>query len=121
MRFSPRRPCCKTLAKFVDRRQNTVYEGLGASVKRLERCEGTAMTTPYQAFSSAVSSSPSTIFLRLPKAAHLPYAPDGATITYGEAGKRIEELRLRYALVGYGHGATVALLVENRPAFFLHW
>ncbi|MET0531707.1 MAG: AMP-binding protein [Microvirga sp.] len=79
------------------------------------------MTTPYQAFSSAVSSSPSTVFLRLPKAAHLSYAPDGATITYGEVGKRIEELRLRYALVGYGHGATVALLIENRPAFFWHW
>ena len=24
-------------------------------------------------------------------------------------------------MAGYGHGATVALLIENRPAFFWHW
>ena len=79
------------------------------------------MNTPYQAFSSTVSSTPNTVFLHLPKSAHLPYAPDGAAIMYGEAGERVEELRHRYAMAGYGHGATVALLIENRPAFFWHW
>jgi acyl-CoA synthetase (AMP-forming)/AMP-acid ligase II len=79
------------------------------------------MKTPYQAFSSTVLSAPNTTFVHLPKTAHLPYAPDGATITYGQAGEQVEELRHRYNAAGYSHGATVALLIENRPAFFWHW
>jgi acyl-CoA synthetase (AMP-forming)/AMP-acid ligase II len=79
------------------------------------------MKTPYQAFSSTVLSAPNTTFVHLPKTAHLPYSPDGATITYGQAGEQVEELRHRYNAAEYGHGATVALLIENRPAFFWHW
>jgi acyl-CoA synthetase (AMP-forming)/AMP-acid ligase II len=79
------------------------------------------MNTPYRAFLAATASAPQAPFLHLPRAAQLPYAPDGATITYGEAEGWVEELRRRYAAAGYGHGATVALLVENRPAFFWHW
>jgi acyl-CoA synthetase (AMP-forming)/AMP-acid ligase II len=30
-------------------------------------------------------------------------------------------LRAAYAQAGYGHGHRVGLLLENRPAFFLHW
>jgi acyl-CoA synthetase (AMP-forming)/AMP-acid ligase II len=34
---------------------------------------------------------------------------------------RTEALRAAYAAAGYGHGACVALLLENRPEFFWHW
>ena len=30
-------------------------------------------------------------------------------------------MRAAYAAAGYGHGACVALLLENRPEFFWHW
>jgi acyl-CoA synthetase (AMP-forming)/AMP-acid ligase II len=35
--------------------------------------------------------------------------------------ERIVALRAAYAAAGYGHGHRVGLLLENRPAFFLHW
>jgi acyl-CoA synthetase (AMP-forming)/AMP-acid ligase II len=42
-------------------------------------------------------------------------------LTYGDAARQVESLRNRYRLAGYGHGHRVGLLLENRPAFFLHW
>ncbi len=43
------------------------------------------------------------------------------TITYAAAARGIEHLRASYAEAGYGHGHRVGLMLENRPAFFLHW
>ena len=40
---------------------------------------------------------------------------------YGAAAEAIETLRAAYARAGYGHGHRAGLLLENRPAFFLHW
>lgn len=40
---------------------------------------------------------------------------------YAQAQVRIVQLREQYAAAGYGHGHRVGLLLENRPAFFLHW
>jgi len=64
---------------------------------------------------------PDAIFLRAPASAELPYAPDGFAYSYGAALARIEALRAVYAATGYGRGACVALLMENRPEFFWHW
>lgn len=41
--------------------------------------------------------------------------------TYAEALAEIEALAARYAAAGYGAGHRVALLLENRPAHFIHW
>ena len=43
------------------------------------------------------------------------------TLSYGAAQDQIGALAQRYAQAGYGHGHRVALLLENRPAFLLHW
>ena len=43
------------------------------------------------------------------------------SLSYGAALAEIETLARRYANAGYGHGHRVALLLENRPAFLLHW
>jgi acyl-CoA synthetase (AMP-forming)/AMP-acid ligase II len=43
------------------------------------------------------------------------------TITYGDAATGIARLRAAYAAAGYGSGHRVGLMLENRPAFFLHW
>jgi acyl-CoA synthetase (AMP-forming)/AMP-acid ligase II len=40
---------------------------------------------------------------------------------YAQMQERVLALRAAYAAAGYGHGHRVGLLLENRPAFFLHW
>ncbi len=42
-------------------------------------------------------------------------------LSYVAAQQSIAALRAAYANAGYGHGHRVGLLLENRPAFFLHW
>ena len=42
-------------------------------------------------------------------------------IEYGAFKAEVDRLRAEYAVAGYGRGARVALLLENRPVFFLHW
>src|SRR3954465_10372695 len=56
----------------------------------------------------------------LPETAAIYGVPAG-DLSYAEAQARIEALRSAYAAAGYGHGHRVGLLLENRPAFFLHW
>ncbi|MDF2808980.1 MAG: hypothetical protein K0S56_11 [Microvirga sp.] len=79
------------------------------------------MGTPYRAFAATVASHPGRAFLSAPASAHLSYALGGFCITYGEADREVAALLSQYRAAGYGHGATVALLLENRPAFFWHW
>jgi acyl-CoA synthetase (AMP-forming)/AMP-acid ligase II len=56
----------------------------------------------------------------LPETAAIYGVPAGET-SYAQMLSRIEPLRSAYAAAGYGHGHRVGLLLENRPAFFLHW
>ena len=49
------------------------------------------------------------------------YLPQGLEITYREAAKVVADLRARYACAGYGLGHRVAILLENRPDFHLHF
>ena len=77
--------------------------------------------SPSAALQAQAAARPDAIFLRAPASAELPYAPDGFAYSYGEAIARVDALRAAYAAAGYGHGACVALLLENRPEFFWHW
>jgi acyl-CoA synthetase (AMP-forming)/AMP-acid ligase II len=77
--------------------------------------------SPYEALKAQAAARPDAIFLQAPAAAELPYAPQGFAYSYGEAFARIEELRSAYAAAGYGRGACVALLLENRPEYIWHW
>lgn len=43
------------------------------------------------------------------------------TLSYGQVLSEVTALRRRYSDAGYGHGHRVALLLENHPAFLLHW
>jgi len=80
-----------------------------------------AIPTPYQAFMARSQSDADAPFLIAPAAAELPYARDGFRISYGETAAQIEAVKHAYAAAGYGHGARVGLLLENRPDFFAHW
>jgi acyl-CoA synthetase (AMP-forming)/AMP-acid ligase II len=73
------------------------------------------------AFSATAVANPGALFLAAPASAELSYARDGFHYHYGEFAAQVEALRKSYAKAGYGRGARIALLLENRPDFFCHW
>ena len=77
--------------------------------------------SPSDAFAATAARRPDAPFLLAPASAGLPYAPEGFKIEYGAFKTEVDRLRAEYAAAGYGRGARVALLLENRPVFFLHW
>ncbi len=56
----------------------------------------------------------------LPETAAI-YGIEAGELSYRDAAAKIAALRNAYAAAGYGHGHRIGLLLENRPAFFLHW
>ncbi len=78
-------------------------------------------TTVAQAFSASAHHWVERPFLAvLPETAQA-YGIAAGELSYAAAHQRIAELRAAYASAGYGHGHRVGLLLDNRPAFFLHW
>lgn len=49
------------------------------------------------------------------------YGIPAGELTYGDALERVDALAARFSDAGYGAGMRVALLLENRPDFFLIW
>lgn len=81
----------------------------------------TQVATPYQAFARTAARRPDLVFALAPAVARLPWAPDGFRITYGEAAAQVAALQAGYASAGYGRGSRLAILMQNRPEFLLHW
>jgi acyl-CoA synthetase (AMP-forming)/AMP-acid ligase II len=69
---------------------------------------------------TAARCSEDPFLLVLPETARA-YGIDPGTLSYAEAATAIARLRTAYADAGYGPGHRVGLMLENRPAFFLHW
>ena len=69
---------------------------------------------------SAVQFAQRPFLCVLPETADI-YRVASGELLYADARARIAALRAAYAAAGYGHGHRVGLLLENRPAFFLHW
>ena len=78
-------------------------------------------TTVYQAFAERARRQPDADFLCVEPVTAEAYGIPAGTLRYGEVLAQVEALRERYAAAGYGHGHRAGLLLENRPAFFLHW
>lgn len=77
--------------------------------------------TIYTAFQQSAQQWPEHDFmLVLPETADAYDIPAGA-ISYAQAQQEIDRLAALYSAAGYGHGHRVGMLLENRPAFFLHW
>ncbi len=73
------------------------------------------------AFAATEADKPQDPFLLvLPETAQA-YGMEPGTFRYVEAAAHIEKLRAAYATAGYGSGHRIGLMLENRPAFFLHW
>lgn len=78
-------------------------------------------STVHQAFSRAAARWAARPFLCVLEETAGIYDIPAGEIGYAVAAAQIESLRSSYAAAGYGHGHRVGLLLENRPAFFLHW
>lgn len=77
--------------------------------------------TVFAAFAASASRHGEKPFLCvLPETARA-YAIAPGQHSYGEVQARVLHLREAYRAAGYGHGHRVGVLLENRPAFFLHW
>src|SRR5262245_21862012 len=79
------------------------------------------MNTVWEAFGATAAAVPDHAFLAAPAAPGREYDPEGVELTYAEVRSRALAQRERYAAAGYGHGHRVALLLENRPEFFVHY
>lgn len=78
-------------------------------------------SSPHAAFAGAVARAPYAPFLLAPASAELSYARDGFNLSYRVIADRVAATTAAYAGAGYGRGARAALMLDNRPEFFVHW
>ncbi|MBK0328941.1 AMP-binding protein [Rhodobacteraceae bacterium F11138] len=77
--------------------------------------------TVHAAFAEAARRWPDRPFLNvLPETAAI-YGIESGELSYGDAAARVETIQAAYRAAGIEPGHRVMLLLENRPAFFLHW
>lgn len=84
----------------------------------------TLLRSPYLAFLGTAVRFPASPFLHIPLSSaqrYDPMAAEALTFSYAQMSDAIEAQRIRYARAGYGSGCRVALMLENRPAFFVHF
>lgn len=81
----------------------------------------TSARTVYEAFSETARRCPGNEFLLVPTSATRRYATGAISYTYAGAHLEVETLRRAYQAAGLGPGMRIAILLENRPAAFLHW
>src|SRR5690242_4877070 len=92
-----------------------------AGVRTIARGQLMRFPSVAAAFAASAERGPDRVFLHvLPETASA-YGIAAGDITYGAAAEAIGCLRGAYAEAGYGCGHRVGLMLENRPAFFLHW
>jgi len=74
--------------------------------------------TIFEALRASTTIAPDNALICVPSGTS--YAPEGLEWTYSEVLRRALALKARYHEAGYGPGHRVALLLENRPEYFLH-
>ncbi|MDQ0315445.1 AMP-binding protein [Amorphus orientalis] len=75
----------------------------------------------YALLKAQAARYPENDLLVLPQAVRTLWGLDEPALSYGGTLHRVDALADRYRAAGYGPGHRVALLLENRPAHFLHW
>jgi len=75
----------------------------------------------HDAFMRAAARWPGHDFLDVLPETAAAYGIAAGSLSYGDAAVQVEALAEQYQAAGYGRGHRVALLLENRPEFFLHW
>src|SRR5439155_23802031 len=79
------------------------------------------MRTVHDRFVASAAAAPGDDFVFVDAVTAQSYGIAAGAIRWGDAAAEVERLRAAYAAAGYGHGHRVGLLLENRPAFLLHW
>ncbi|MGE0804111.1 MAG: AMP-binding protein [Burkholderiaceae bacterium] len=79
------------------------------------------MHSVHQAFRASAARTPQAEFLYADAVTARTYGIPQRAWHWGEADAEVERLRAAYERAGWGHGHRVGLLLENRPAFLLHW
>ena len=79
------------------------------------------LSTVHATFAATAARTPDADFLITEAVTARAYGIAPGAISWGAAAARVERLRAAYAAAGHGHGHRVGLLLENRPAFLLHW
>ncbi|MGJ7504019.1 MULTISPECIES: AMP-binding protein [unclassified Variovorax] len=80
-----------------------------------------APSSVYQAFRQTADRTPQAPFVHIPATAAASYARGPLDLTYGEAARLTESLVPSYRESGLRTGHRVALLLDNRADFFVHW
>ena len=79
------------------------------------------MGTVFQEFHKTAEHFARRPFLHIPKEAASYYADSEFNLDYAEALEGIDKLADLYRAKGYGMGQRIAILLENRQEYFLHW
>jgi len=79
------------------------------------------MRTVHERFIASAAAAAGDEFVFVERVTAQAYGIEPGAIRWGDAAAEVERLRIAYAAAGYGHGHRVGLLLENRPAFLLHW
>lgn len=79
------------------------------------------MSTVFAEFEHTCQQAAERPFLHIPAIAAQAYSDCSIDLSYGEAYSKVCSCRDKYAAQGLGHGQRVALLLENRADFFIHW
>ena len=79
------------------------------------------MATVYSEFYNAASAYSDNLFLHIPEQATAAYRDGPVELTYHETLDQISVHSASYADAGYGPGHRIALVLENRVEFFLHF
>ncbi|MDB5935962.1 MAG: fadD 3 [Massilia sp.] len=77
--------------------------------------------TVFASFADAAARHAARPFLHILPETAACYGIEEQTMPYEEALRKVERLAAVYGAAGYGHGHRAGLMLENRPAFFLHW
>jgi len=81
----------------------------------------TALTSVYDAIRAAAAEWGDRPFLDILPETAAAYGIAAETVTYAEVLRRVDAVADVYRRAGYGRGHRVAMLLESRPDFFVHW
>ena len=86
-----------------------------------EPLDSGAAHTVAQALQMAAERWPDHPFVQMLSGTAAAYGMSPCVVSYRQAQTQVERLREAYVAAGYGHGHRVGLMLDNRPAFLLHW
>ncbi|MBI1732783.1 MAG: AMP-binding protein [Gammaproteobacteria bacterium] len=77
--------------------------------------------TIHDRFAGTALRFPDHPYLYIPAEARRQYADGPLTLTYAQAAQKVDVLAAAWSAAGYAHGYKVALALDNRADFFLHF